>query len=217
MHKTWVTSFFVSLGLAGLALALWLGEITLRLRWEGLQWLSAFHYSIFLIAAFVIITYLLPFYFLMRFPIQRLLAAGTELYFVILAAFLLEKAILLMQYTQFYGFFNEDWLLLIQVLVLVMTSFSFYFITQRWLQSLSLQQVWTIVLGLLLPVPLSIITIHIIPGFGNGRWLADALKMGYPFFWTVLLMGIAGMMSTRFIKNAEPKPTQDDILDDQDF
>jgi hypothetical protein len=153
----------------------------------------------------------------MRFPIQRLLAAGTELYFVILAAFLLEKAILLMQYTQFYGFFNEDWLLLIQVLVLVMTSFSFYFITQRWLQSLSLQQVWTIVLGLLLPVPLSIITIHIIPGFGNGRWLADALKMGYPFFWTVLLMGIAGMMSTRFIKNAEPKPTQDDILDDQDF
>lgn len=217
MQKNWVTPLLISIGLAGLALAVWLGEITLRLSWEGFQWLLAFHYSVFVIAALVVIAYLVPFYLLSRFSTQRLLAAATELYFVVLASYFLEKAVLLTLYSQLYGFFNKDWLLLIQVLVLVLTSFSFYFITQRWLQSLRSQQVLVIGLGFLLPVPLSIFTIYIIPGFSTGRWLADALKMGYPFFWTVLLMGIVGIISTRFIKNVEPKPTQDDILDDQDF
>jgi hypothetical protein len=42
-------------------------------------------------------------------------------------------------------------------------------------------------------IPLSLITILLIPGFGHQTGWIDAVKMGYPVFWVTVLLGVAGV------------------------
>lgn len=217
MQKTWVKPFLISIGLAVLALVLWLVEMTQRIGWDGSEWLSAFHYSILIIAVFAIAAYLLPFYWLFRFPFQRILAAGTELYFVFLAAYFLEKAVLLTLFSRFYLFSSPYLTWSIQPLVLILTALSFFFVTQRWLQPLRWQHPVLVGSGIFLSLILSLITVKFIPAFNGHMELWDAVKMGYPFFWIVLLMGIVGIVSTHLLKETQPPLPQDNILDDHDF
>lgn len=196
------------------AYALWFAEINYFIGWEGTEWLSYSHYSVFVIAALVVVAYLLPLRLLMNKPLNRLAKAGTELYFVVLAAYFLEKLILLTLFTQFYGFLDRDWLLVLQVLVVAMTATSFYFITQRWLEPLRWQQVLVFTGALLLPYPLSLLSLRFLFNYGEGSGVTAAFKMGYPFFWVVLLMGIAGIIATQNFKKTLIPPSQEDILDD---
>jgi len=213
-RMAWIKPFLFILVLALLAFAGWFVEINYFIGWEGAEWLSYNHYSVFGIAALVVIAYLLPLYLIARKPMQRLWKAGVELYFVVLAAYFLEKLVLITLYTQFYGFLNPDWLLVMQVLVLVMTVMSFHFVTQRWLESLRWQQTLVFGAAMLLPYPLSLLSVQYLFNFSNDTLLMDAVKMGYPFFWITLLMGIAGLIATQnFTKTLAP-PTQEDILDD---
>jgi hypothetical protein len=43
----------------------------------------------------------------------------------------------------------------------------------------------------LLILPLSLVTIQVVPALHNETDLINAVKMGYPAFWSVLLIGIA--------------------------
>lgn len=202
------------LGLALLAYALWLVEINYLIGWEGTEWLAHTHYSVFVIAALVVLAYLLPLRLLAHKPLVVLAKAGIELYFVTLAAYLLEKLVLLTLYTQFYGFLNRDWLLILQVLVLAMTVLSFYFVTQRWLQSLRWQQTLVFGAAMLLPYPLSVLSARLLFNFSKNPAFLDAIKWGYPFFWITLLMGIAGLIATKNFTKKVAFPVQEDILDD---
>lgn len=210
----WGKPLFGILVLALLAYALWFAEIHYFIGWEGTEWLSYTHYSIFGIAAMVVISYLLPLRLLSNKPWSLLAKAGTELYFVVLAAYFLEKLVLLTLYTQFYGFLNRDWLLVLQVLVIAMTVLSFYFITQRWLQALRWQQTLIFGAAMLLSYPLSLLSVRYLFNFSKDRIFLDAIKMGYPFFWITLLMGIAGLIATKNFNKSPAPPTQEDILDD---
>lgn len=201
------------LGLALLAYALWFVEINYFIGWEGMEWLTPTHYSVFGIAALVVVAYLLPLRLLSKKPLNALAKAGIELYFVALAAYFLEKLVLLTLYTQFYGFLNPDWLLVLQVLVLVMTVLSFHFVTQRWLQPLRWQQTLVFGAAMLLPYPLSLLSARYLFHFNQGGIL-DAIKIGYPFFWITLLMGIAGLIATQNFTKALAPVAQEDILDD---
>ncbi len=41
---------------------------------------------------------------------------------------------------------------------------------------------------------LSMVSIKIWPGFGTGTDWVDAVKMGYPVFWTTLTLGLTGFL-----------------------
>ena len=51
-----------------------------------------------------------------------------------------------------------------------------------------------ITLLLLLIIPLSLLTIQIYTGFGHGTDWIDAVKMGYPIFWTTMFLGLIGLI-----------------------
>lgn len=210
----WVKPILFIFLLALLAYGLWVAEIHYIIGWEGAEWLSYSHYSVFGIAALLVVSYLLPFWFLPSTSFNRLAKAGVELYFLVLAAYFLEKLILLTLFTQFYGFLDRDWLLMLQILVFAMTTLSFYFITQRWLKPLHWQQMLVFGAALLLPYPLSLLSLRFLFNFNNGYEFTDAFKMGYPFFWIVLLMGIAGIIATHNFKKSILPTSQEDILDD---
>lgn len=215
MQIAWGKSLFFILGLAIFALLIWLLEVTVFIGWAELDWLFQFHYSIFFIGALTIGAYLLPFYNTGRFPTQRLFSAGLELYFAILAAYFLEKALLLTLYNGFYGLFNnQNWLFVMQGITLVITALSFYLVTQRWLTPLRWQQALVVGGCILLPIPLSLLTLQFLPSFDGNHTFIDAVKMGYPFFWIVIMMGLAGIWGLQLVKPVEPTITQDDILDD---
>lgn len=200
--------------LALLAYGLWFAEIHFFIGWDGMEWLPYSHYSVFGIAALVVAAYLAPFWMLRSASMSRLAKAGIELYFVVLAAYFLEKLILLTLFTQFYGFLDQDWLLLLQVLVLAMTVLSFYFITQRWLEPLRWQQLLVFAAAIILPYPLSLLSLRFLFHFGAGFGFTESFKIGYPFFWIVLLLGIAGIIATQNFKKPIQQTLQEDILDD---
>lgn len=210
----WGKPFLLVLLLALLAYVLWFLEIHYAVGWEGSAWLSYSHYSVFVIAALVVLAYLLPIRLMLHQPLSRLAKAATELYFVALAAYFLEKLILITLFTQFYGFLDRNWLLLLQVLVIAMTVMSFYFITQRWLERLRWEQIVVFAIAMLLPYPLSLYSVQYLFNFSESEGFTDAIKMGYPFFWITLLMGIAGILATRHFKKATPPLPKEDILDD---
>ena len=49
----------------------------------------------------------------------------------------------------------------------------------------------------LLTIPLSMISVKVIPGFGSGSDWIDAVKMGYPVFWMIASLGISGLMISK--------------------
>ncbi|MFN7115154.1 MAG: hypothetical protein ACK4TA_00045 [Saprospiraceae bacterium] len=210
----WGKPFLYSLLLALLGYALWFIELHYWIGGADFEWLSYAQYSIFVIAALVVLAYLLPLRLLADKPLNHLAKAGVELYFVVLAAYFLEKLILLTLFTQFYGFLDRDWLLVLQVLVLVMTSMSFYFITQRWLKPLRWQQTLVFLLALLLPYPLSLLTLRLLANPSGEFSFLEATRQGYPFFWIILLMGIAGIFAIQHFKKGVVTATSEDILDD---
>jgi hypothetical protein len=210
----WWKPLIFSLLLALLAYSLWWLELTYRIGWEADGWLSYTPYSVFGIAALLVVAYLLPIGMALQTAQGSLLQAGIELYFVTLAAYFLERLILITQYTQFYGFFSKDGLLIVQIVVLAMTAWSFYLITQRWIQPLRWQQSLVLGAAMTLPYPLSLLFIQPLFNFSDQNSFSDAVKMGYPFFWIVLLMGVAGLFTTKFLHKTHTPAGLEDILDD---
>ena len=73
----------------------------------------------------------------------------------------------------------------------------FHNVTSRWL--VRVKQLQIILLAILSVYPLCVFTVKMFPGYGNGNNFVDAVKMGYPYFWIVLLMGLCGIVSNLYL------------------
>ncbi len=204
--------------LALLANALWLAEILRNSGWDGMSWLWSPQFSAYLAAALAVLAYLLPFITVAGVRGPRLWISGIELFFSTVVAFLIAKNIL-------YGLFsrlpvvNMSPMVLYLMLgaLLALIAGSFYLTTQRRLHKPKLSYYFWLLTALAMPVPLSLLTIKLFPGLGEGRDLFDAVKMGYPLFWAVLSTGAAGILGAV----NQPKPPEpeyhENILDDVEF
>ncbi|MDX1940833.1 MAG: hypothetical protein SFU99_09805 [Saprospiraceae bacterium] len=209
-----IRSLIIAVIFGVLSNALWLAEIKLIVGWEGLGWLSYIHYSVFIIALFSVLSYVMPFYFIRDISRRQFWQATLEMYPATLVAFFLAKTILFSIYTQFYGYLNSNSLLALLLVVVLLIAFSIHFITKKTLHRVRWGHGLFIALGMVTVVPLSILSVELFPGFGNGSGFVDAVKMGYSFFWITVMMGLLGMRTAMWKPESEATITQDDILDD---
>lgn len=209
----WFFLLFPSLVLALVANALWLGEIFWIVGWEGFSWISHLHYSVFVIALLAVVAYVLPFRMLHRTPWIYVGQAILEIYPATLIAFFLAKTLLFSIHTQFFGYLNYSAMVALLIVVVLLISFSIHLVTSKLLRRVRFTQGIYVAVGIMLALPLSFATIRIFPAWATSHSFVDAVKMGYPFFWIVLLMGFLGIRSA--IWTAKPDHIhQEDILDD---
>lgn len=214
MKFAYIKSLVFTLLLALVANALWLAELLQVVGWEGMGWVSYLHYSVFVIALFAVAAYVLPFRWIRQVSWMQVGQAALETYPATVVAFFLAKTILFSIYTRLYGYLNGNMLLLLLVVVVLLISFSIHFVTKKSLHRVRWGHGFFVAAGIVTVVPLSIMTVRFIPGFSHDASFVSAVKMGYPFFWIVIMMGILGLRTAMWRPEPDVPATQEDILDD---
>jgi hypothetical protein len=184
-----LTRFGILLGGAFLAWGLWLGEVCWIKGWTGLAWLSGFNWSALPICALVAIesAYLLG----ARSPWPRRIKFVGVGFVWMMAAFLAGRWA---AFEMFSGPTTPRHSLpavLVVAIALVVVSVGLTVAANRWLSPL---HAWTgipVAAALLLVVPLSLVTIQVIPALNGSSDAVHSVKMGYPVFWTALLVPLA--------------------------
>ncbi len=213
-QPNWLLLLFLILLLALSANALWLSEIFLVRGGGGIDWAFPTHYSVFVIALLAVIAYLLPFRFIRSAAYSQLIRSAAEIYPVTLIAFFLSKTIFFSLYSGFYGYLSPNLFRLLLVLLVLLVSFSIHFVTRRNLHRIRWGHGFFVAAGIITVVPLSILTVRFFSGFGEGRTFVDAIKMGYPYFWIVGMMGLLGTRTALWGVVQEQAFFKSDILDD---
>ncbi len=211
----WLPTLLLIMLLAVLSNALWLLEVLFVSGWEGIAWLSLrLHYGALAAALCAVFAYLLPFRTLRNAAWANLGIAALEIYPAALIAFFLAKTLLFSLYTRFYGYLNSNLLLLLLGLVVLLISFSIHFVTKGQLHRVRWGHGFFVAAGIVTVVPLSMLSVQMLPGFGTGITFVDAVKMGYPFFWIVVMMGLLGIRTASWQPESEVEIVENDILDD---
>lgn len=197
-------------------MSIWLLEFAKQVEGGGYDWLSTIQFSIFLIAAFSVFAYLYPFFRWATIPAKSIWWAGVELYATLVTAVLVSRLILFSLFTHFYGWLNIYSLLGLLIFLAVLTAYSFFSITQRRLGGVKNLYVFLLALGLVLILPLSWLSIHLLPSpiapvFKN---VLGAFQMGYPFFWLVIVFGLIGWLSIHRLAIVPIVEMNTEILDD---
>lgn len=213
-----IFTFLIVLIFAIVANIIWLVEIVQGIGWAGTSWIRHEHSSIFIINLLTILSYELPF-FIKTSP-KRPWIALLLLYFSGLIFFYISKGILV-SLAGFSFFFLPRQTLLIFLLILfaipITAAFSIHRLSNQLLMPIQRKAIFVLLIAMIAPIFLGMLTINFFPGYGYQKGFADAIKMGYPFFWVIVSMGIAGMLiSSRFqVQSAlnHTTPDYDDILD----
>jgi len=213
-QHNWLPLFLLPLTLAILSNALWLGELTQIVGWESMAWLAHLHYSVFIIALLAVVAYVMPFRLIHRTPWLQIGQAVLEIYPATLIAFFLAKTILFSIHTRLYGYFNFYIFVGLLILVVLLISFSIHLVTLKLMRRVRFTHGFYIAIGIVMTVPLSLATVRLIPGLNGDTSFVSAVKMGYPFFWIVILMGFLGSRSAVWREKSALETTKDDILDD---
>jgi hypothetical protein len=180
--------------------SLWLYEIHEIIGWQGLNWLNEDLYSPFVVFFLASMVYLLPFIKKRPYLLGKIFVSLIILYPVNLLSYELGKSLC-------YNFFGrlifpgsrmEEFLFLGQITMLyVFVAFAYWFTTHLFFKENSKWNILLIAVLLPLAIPLSMLTIYFFPGFGTNTGFIDAVKMGYPIFWTIMMLGVSGILIER--------------------
>jgi hypothetical protein len=185
---------------AFVAWGLWLGEVVWIKGWTGLAWLSGFNWSAvpicFLVVA--VASYLVT----ERATWRNRLAFVASGFVLAMAAFVAARAAAfdLFSFKFFYGQSINWWAvrdLLFIALAGIAVSVGLAVAAGRFLTPV---RGWTVLLlaaALLLALPLSLVTIEIFPALNGSDDAIHSVKMGYPVFWTALLVPLALRLGRR--------------------
>ena len=171
------------------AWGLWLAEICWSKGWPGIVWLSGFNWSALPICAVIVAVCI----FLMDG--ERDWPARVKFFAVAMpaavAAFVLERftAFELFSGGAPFGFTIRVAVAFSVGATLVPTVFPFA--CNRWLKPTRWHARLYLVAALLLVLPLSFATIRLLPALNGSTDEIHAIKMGYPVFWTALLVPLA--------------------------
>lgn len=213
MKQYLLISFIFTLLLALTANLVWLYEITEVFGWNSLNWLKQQAKSIYLINLFVILAYLFPFLWKRRNSLYHISIAIIVLYFGSMIAFFVAKELLFLYYSRVIAM-KISWLIVSFVFICLMMSLIYHIVTYHFIQKVKFIQTLLLLFAMLLVFLQSNISIQLWIGFGNARGFVDSVKMGYPYFWIIINLGIAGYLSSTLLeKNTEIQHTDDQNID----
>jgi hypothetical protein len=178
------------------AWGLWLAEVCWIKGWTGLAWLNGFNWSALPICALIVltVTYFVPVD--ARWPRRTI--------FVVVSWVLTVGAFATARWAVFHLF--TRWFFpgraglgpaIILLLAGMVVSAGLTVATNRWLASVHDWTALLVAAGLLLVVPLSIATIKMFPVLNGSTDEIHSIKMGYPVFWTALLIPVALRLGRR--------------------
>lgn len=140
------------------------------------------------------IAFILPFAFVNRRSIKQLLIPTLLIYFTNLVFYVIGTYLC---YAVYYRFliFNTKYLQNIYfdiILYFLLFGFIYWLVTDQLIHRVKFVNMLLISFSAALSVILSLATVAIIPGFGTGTDLVDAVKMGYNVFWIIFILGVSG-------------------------
>ncbi len=184
--------------LAFLAEALWLYEIQVHIGWVGLNWLRRDLWSPIGIAFCAATAYLLPFLIKYRQINGKVVLTWLSFVCLNITVFYFGEAVLKRLFSpmiQFLTFGQSLKMRFFGLVAIGLFSFGYYQITDKLILEVRKQQLAMFILAAFFMFVWGNITIFLLPGFGTGHSLVDAVKMGYPQFWICILMGLSGILT----------------------
>ncbi len=182
-------------------MGLWLYEIVEIKTWASLNWLSGQLYSPFLATLFSVFAFMTPFFISRQLTIKKTIICILIFYTTNIICFQIGEQICNAIYSKFWWLAGTATdLILIALMTLALFIFlglSYRLTTHKLIKKNKKINVLFITMLLLLTIPLSWMTIYINTGFGHGTDWVDAVKMGYPIFWTTILLGLIGLIIAR--------------------
>ncbi len=198
-----LTSAIIIFFLASVGMALWLYEIAEIKTWCSLNWVREELYSPFFISLIPVLAFMTPFF------VNRQLAALSSIISIIILyaanmiCFLIGAQLCYEQYDKLFLLVlsSDEHYFIFATLkgfsLYLFLGFTYWLTTHTFLKKNKKINAFFITLLLVLTIPLSLLTIQINTGFGSGTDWVDAVKMGYPIFWTTMLLGLTGIIIAR--------------------
>ena len=190
--------------LATLAEAVWLYEIIVKLGWASLAWLKKDLFSPYAICLCAATAYLLPFIVKYRQIDGKVILTWLSFFLLNISVFYIGESVLRHLFSPLIALLSFGDSLLMRFFGLFAAcvfAFGYFFITQKLIMKVHKQQVALFFLSIFLMFVLGSITVFVIPGFGRGESIVDAIKMGYPQFWICILLGLSGILTITYFSN----------------
>lgn len=178
--------------LSGTGLCLWLLEINLVKGWYGLAWLHGGLYTPYIATLLAAMAYTFPYLLTNRFHTKKAGVATVIFYFTNVICYMGGKTVCYNMFCRFCLWSVADVYILLSIGLVMCFLFGLihWYITKRLIIKIRKFHILTFSLLPLTAIALSVLNILLIPGFGSQSGFIDAVKMGYPVFWTILLLGL---------------------------
>jgi hypothetical protein len=200
MKKRFFISVCFVLALSFFGWAMWISEIYFLKGWPGLQWLNGFMFSSVPATLCAVIAFLFPLHFSKpKSERKDIFVAIVTLFAVSFICFFVGRYTNYILFSRFGLFFivgplDKVGLLACLILVILFHGIIYIFITNRLIQKTKKLNVLLTFFVIPFAFFLSMVSVRYFPGFGNSNGWIDAIKMGYPVFWTIFLMGLSGSL-----------------------
>lgn len=181
-------------------ISFWLFEIVVIKKWASLNWLKPPLYAPYAIALLTTIAYLAPIQLHYRASRFNWFTAVGGLYFFSLAEFYAGKQLCYALYSRYWIITKIDFAIGCTAIGLLFAGLAAacFFSSRQLSHEISYKPIFTNAILFICVIPLSLLSIKLIPGYGTSSGWIDAVKMGYPAFWITILLGVAAMRTIRF-------------------
>lgn len=219
LQKKLVISVFAVIGLALASITLWLTELMVHNSWTDSSWLWSSQYAIFGINLFATLAYFIPIRLLKGIGWRRLWMPALQLYFIGLITFFLGKSIIYSLLSPFGLLELQPSLLWLMLAVLLFTTTSsLYYLTRNYLYPVKAAFVPLLIGVEALTGLLSVATTYLLsPATFSFHKLSESVKLGLPFFYFTLLLGLFSIFCIRKLPLISEQDRQEEILDDVEF
>lgn len=193
------SSIAIILIAAILNISFWLFEIVVIKKWASLNWLKSPLYAPYAIVLLTTIAHLAPMQLHYRASRINWFISVSGLYLFSLAEFYAGKQLC-------YALYSRYWIITKIDLAIGCTAIGLLFgglaaaclVSAKQLhRDTNYKSVLANAVLLTCVIPLSLLSIKLIPGYGAGSGWIDAVKMGYPAFWITILLGVAALRTIR--------------------
>jgi len=198
----------VIVGLGLLAVALWLTEVLWIKGWQGLRWLEGYPWAAVPVCLLVALGALIAIRGETVRPVRRPASFVVAVGITSWTSFEIARVSLIALHTPNWLFLDPGLhalALRISVLsplmrlalALALASVGVYVSVRFFLRPMSRWTILYLAAALLLVIPASLLTIRVVPAINGTTDYLHAVKMGYPTFWTVVLVGAAVALGCR--------------------
>jgi hypothetical protein len=177
------------------AWGLWFAELLWIKGWTGLAWLSGFNWSAVPICALLS---LITSYFVgaKRESPTRLVFVAV-VFTVSIASFAIERQIAFHLFSGGFPGRSSFAFGTLAIIVGLVSSAALAYSANRWLAPMHSWVGILVAIALLAVLPLSVATIKLFPAVNGSTDQLHSIKMGYPVFWTCLLIPLALWLGAR--------------------